>query len=60
MDEGNRPNFSVNKPHTKRVHVLFTDEQLAAIDEWASWRGSLGIRNRNEAIRELIRLGLEK
>lgn len=57
MDEGNRPKFQANKPYVKRVHLLLTEEQLDAVDEWME---VMGHENRNEAIRQLIFLGMQR
>lgn len=55
MDEGNKPNFAVNKPHIKRVQVLFTEEQLEVVDAWTVEHSQ---PSRNDAIRALIAAGI--
>lgn len=40
----------------RRIGTTFTDEELAAMDEWGFFRK---IRSRSEVIRRLVRKGLE-
>ena len=43
---------------TERVHIAMDPDEIAAIDDWR--RRQPSIPSRSEAIRALIRLGLER
>jgi hypothetical protein len=57
VNEGHKPNFPVNKPHSVRRPVLFTEEQATILDAWTKANGYASF---GDAVRELIRRGLEK
>lgn len=46
-----------NEPKDQRIPLLMSASELEAVDDWAFARR---IRSRGEAIRRLVRLGLEK
>jgi hypothetical protein len=43
------------RPAQRRVEVIFTEEQYAALE---GWRSANRVVERSEAVRELVRLGL--
>ena len=49
--------FRMTDPKTERIHIAMTPAALAKVDDWR--RRQVAIPSRSEAIRALIRLGLE-